>query len=74
VCDIQYRLYVGVLNWKYSFTDWFCFMVLDIDNPDIESIPLGTRFVAGLLQAISVRAAGFGIVPLANIAPAVKLV
>ena len=48
-------------------------MVLDIGNPDIESIPLGTRFVAGLLQAIAVRAAGFGIVPLAGIAPAVKL-
>jgi Trk-type K+ transport system membrane component len=61
-----------VLNWYYSFTDWFCFMVLDIGNPDIDSIPLGTRFVAGLLQAIAVRAAGFGIVPLARIAPAVK--
>ncbi|KAJ8591379.1 hypothetical protein M405DRAFT_788957 [Rhizopogon salebrosus TDB-379] len=56
-----------------NFTDWFCFMVLDIGNPDIDSIPLGTRFVAGLLQAIAVRAAGFGIVPLARIAPAVKV-
>ncbi|OJA08528.1 hypothetical protein AZE42_02448 [Rhizopogon vesiculosus] len=56
------------------FTDWFSFMVLDIGNPDIDSIPLGTRFVAGLLQAIAVRAAGFGIVPLARIAPAVKVI
>ncbi|OAX36883.1 hypothetical protein K503DRAFT_857719 [Rhizopogon vinicolor AM-OR11-026] len=57
-----------------NFTDWFSFMVLDIGNPDIDSIPLGTRFVAGLLQAIAVRAAGFGIVPLARIAPAVKVI
>ncbi|KAG1737883.1 cation transport protein-domain-containing protein [Suillus paluster] len=56
-----------------NLTDWFCFMVLDIGNPDIDSIPLGTRLVAGLLQAIAVRAAGFGIVPLARIAPAVKV-
>ncbi|KAG1737871.1 cation transport protein-domain-containing protein [Suillus paluster] len=56
-----------------NLTDWFCFMVLDIGNPDIDSIPLGTRLVAGLLQAIAVRTAGFGIVPLARIAPAVKV-
>ncbi|KAG1746345.1 cation transport protein-domain-containing protein [Suillus lakei] len=56
-----------------NLTDWFCFLVLDIGNPDIDSIPLGTRVVAGLYQAIAVRAAGFGIVPLARIAPAVKV-
>ncbi|KAG2153183.1 cation transport protein-domain-containing protein [Suillus clintonianus] len=56
-----------------NFTDWFCFLVLDIGNPDIDSIPIGTRIVAGLYQAIAVRAAGFGIVPLARIAPAVKV-
>jgi len=73
VRKIHYCLYRRALNWYCSFTDWFCFMVLDIGNPDIDSIPLGTRFVAGLLQAIAVRAAGFGIVPLAGLAPAVKL-
>lgn len=56
-----------------NLTDWICFLVLDIGNPDIDSIPLGTRVVAGLYQAIAVRAAGFGIVPLARIAPAVKV-
>lgn len=54
------------------FTDWFFFMVLDIGNSAIDSIPLGIRFVDGLLQAAAVRAAGFGIVPLASLAPAVK--
>jgi hypothetical protein len=47
-------------------------MVLDIGNPAIESIPLGTRFMAGILQAVAVRAAGFGIVALSALAPAVK--
>ncbi|KAI9568878.1 cation transport protein-domain-containing protein [Boletus coccyginus] len=53
--------------------DFFCFMVFDIGNPEIESIPLGTRFVAGILQATDVRAAGFAIVSLAALAPAVKV-
>ena len=49
-------------------------MVLDIGNPEIESIPLGTRFAAGILQAIDVRASGFAVVQLAALAPAVKCV
>ncbi|KAG1782036.1 cation transport protein-domain-containing protein [Suillus placidus] len=57
-----------------NLTDWLCFLILDIGNPDIDSIPLGTRVVAGLYQAIAVRAAGFGIVPLARVAPAVKVI
>ena len=48
-------------------------MVLDINNPFLKKIPLGTRFIAGLLQAIAVRAAGFGIVTLSVLAPAVKV-
>ncbi|TFL07165.1 cation transport protein-domain-containing protein [Pterulicium gracile] len=56
-----------------TFTDWFFFMVLDINNPGMESIGLGTRFLAGFLQGVAVRAAGFAIVPLASLAPAVKV-
>ena len=47
-------------------------MVLDIGNPAIDNIPLNVRFAIGLLQAIAVRAAGFGTVALAALAPAVK--
>ncbi|KAH0829084.1 cation transport protein-domain-containing protein [Lanmaoa asiatica] len=54
--------------------DFFCFMVLDIGNPEIESISLGTRFAAGLLQATDARASGFAVVPVAALAPAVKYV
>jgi len=58
----------------HSSIDWFCFLVLDIGDPIIESIPIGTRIVIGLFQASAVRAAGFVIVPLVRLAPAVKYV
>jgi len=54
-------------------TDWFFFLVLDIGNPAFESIPLGVRFILGLLQATAVRAAGFGSIALNSLAPAVKV-
>ncbi|KAF9529697.1 cation transport protein-domain-containing protein [Crepidotus variabilis] len=53
--------------------DWFCFLILDIHDQAIESIPINIRVLDGLMQAIAVRAAGFGIVPLAMLAPAVKV-
>ncbi|ESK97349.1 potassium transporter [Moniliophthora roreri MCA 2997] len=56
-----------------TLTDWFFFLVLDIGTTEFESIPVGIRFIVGLLQATAVRAAGFGIVPLAALAPAVKV-
>jgi hypothetical protein len=40
----------------------------------IEAIPIGDRVAAGFLQSVAVRAAGFGIIPLGALAPAVKLV
>ncbi|KAJ8519867.1 hypothetical protein ONZ45_g3214 [Pleurotus djamor] len=56
-----------------TFTDWLLFLVLDIGNGAIESIPVGTRIINGLLQAASVRAAGFATVSLLTLAPAVKV-
>jgi len=56
-----------------NLTDWLSFIILDIGNPAIEDIPVGTRLIVGLLQGVAVRAAGFGIVPLAALAPAVKV-
>ncbi|KAF7428771.1 low affinity potassium transporter [Pleurotus ostreatus] len=56
-----------------TFTDWFFFIVLDIGNSGMETIPLGVRFLLGLLQAVAVRAAGFGAVSLSVLAPAVKV-
>ncbi|KAM0793243.1 hypothetical protein ACM66B_000706 [Microbotryomycetes sp. NB124-2] len=53
--------------------DWVSFIVLDIGNPEIEAIPVGTRIIDGLLQSFAVRAAGFTIVSLANVAPALQM-
>jgi len=55
-------------------TDWLCFLILDIGNEAIESIPVGVRVIDGMLQAAAVRAAGFAIVSLSALAPAVKYV
>ena len=53
--------------------DWVSFLVLDIGNPDIEAIPVGTRVLDGLLQSFAVRSAGFAIVSLSDVAPALQL-
>jgi hypothetical protein len=57
-----------------STTDWFFFLLLDIGNEAITSIPVGVRIIDGMLQATAVRAAGFAIVSLSALAPAVKCV
>lgn len=54
-------------------TDWFFFLILDLGNPVIGSIPVGVRVLDGLFQATAVRAAGFAIVNLSALAPAVKV-
>ncbi|CAL1711435.1 unnamed protein product [Somion occarium] len=54
-------------------TDWFFFLVLDLGTQVIQAIPVGLRILLGLLQAAAVRAAGFASVPLAALAPGVKV-
>ncbi|KAJ3890076.1 cation transport protein-domain-containing protein [Lentinula edodes] len=57
----------------HCVTDWLSFMVLDIGTPAIDAIPVGVRLIIGVLQAVAVRAAGFGTVTLSALAPAVKV-
>ncbi|CED82456.1 -domain-containing protein [Phaffia rhodozyma] len=68
--DTLFLLMVIVLM---TMTDWISFLVLDIGTPAIESIPVGTRIASAFLQSAAVRAAGFAIVPLSALAPAVKV-
>ncbi len=49
------------------------FLVLDIGNPVIEAIPIPTRIYDGLFQSVAVRAAGFQVVSLLTLAPAVQV-
>ncbi|KAH7102156.1 cation transport protein-domain-containing protein [Auriculariales sp. MPI-PUGE-AT-0066] len=63
-----------LLDHPRRFFDWAMFLLLDIGNPEFETVPLGTRFIVGLLQAVAVRAAGFGTITVSALAPAVKCV
>lgn len=53
--------------------DWVLILVLDIGNTVIEQISLNTRILDALMQSVAVRAAGFVIIPLAALSPAVKV-
>ncbi|KAL7010097.1 hypothetical protein EMMF5_000116 [Cystobasidiomycetes sp. EMM_F5] len=71
---VEYRtwLLLGMLV-ILNCTDWVCFLVLDIGNATLDALGVGTRMIDGLLQSFAVRSAGFAIVPLAELAPAVKV-
>lgn len=74
---VSNRCLFGVLEYvtshiTSSLTDWFFFLVLDIGTDAIEVIPLNQRVLIGLLQAASVRTAGFAAVSLAALAPGVR--
>ena len=64
------RLFISFF--RNSGTDWFFFLVLAIGNSAFEAIPIGVRFIIGLLQATAVRAAGFATISLSQLAPAVQ--
>jgi len=52
--------------------DWIAFVVLDIGKEVLEALPPAARAIDGLFQAISTRTAGFAIVGLSTIAPALQ--
>jgi Trk-type K+ transport system membrane component len=54
--------------------DWFFFLLLDLGDKAVESIPASVRVIDGMLQAAAVRAAGFAIVHLSALVPAIKCV
>ncbi|KAH6950465.1 hypothetical protein HG530_012966 [Fusarium avenaceum] len=53
--------------------DWVAFEVLNIGNPVVEDMPVSDRIIAGWFQAIAVRAAGFAVVSISGLYPAVQL-
>ncbi|KAJ4327942.1 hypothetical protein N0V84_001617 [Fusarium piperis] len=53
--------------------DWVAFEVLNIGNPVVEDMPVSDRVIAGWFQAVAVRAAGFAVVSIARLYPAVQL-
>ncbi|CAK7202474.1 hypothetical protein SEUCBS139899_005197 [Sporothrix eucalyptigena] len=47
--------------------DWVAFELLNLGNPVVGEIPMVSRILDGLFQAIAVRSGGFYIVPIANL-------
>ncbi|KAI1375491.1 TrkH-domain-containing protein [Hypoxylon crocopeplum] len=45
-------------------TDWVAFEMLNLGNSTLEQIPLGSRIIDGLFQALAVRSGGFYVVPI----------
>ncbi|KAF8509485.1 cation transport protein-domain-containing protein [Gautieria morchelliformis] len=56
----------------FSILEWVSFLILDIGLSITDTLPVGTRVVAGLFQGLAARASGFAIVPVASLAPAVQ--
>lgn len=65
-----YRYPVSPAEWNLERNVW---ALPKRTYRDIEDLPVGIRVVAGIFQSTAVRAAGFGIVPLNSLAPAVKV-
>ena len=49
-------------------------LILNIDNPATDAIPIGTRIALAFLSAAAVRSAGFQGFPVAQATPAVQCV
>ena len=53
--------------------DLLFFIILDLNDPAVTHLPSGLRFVNGLFQAASTRTAGFSVVNLAELHPAIQV-
>jgi Trk-type K+ transport system membrane component len=53
--------------------DLIFFIVLDLNDPAVTHLPGGLRFLDGLFQAASTRTAGFAVVNLAELHPAIQV-
>ncbi|ATY61688.1 Cation transporter [Cordyceps militaris] len=76
---IYTNLFPSRLTWWLFFMlvclnsiDWVLFELLNLNNPVVDSIPVGPRVLVGLFQALAVRSGGFYVVPIAQIAIGVQ--
>lgn len=49
-----------------NLIDWVGFEVLNINNEEIDKLPIGIRIIDGLFQAFAVRSGGFYVVPISK--------
>ncbi|KAL7414479.1 cation transport protein-domain-containing protein [Mrakia frigida] len=64
--------YLFVLLLFFIVTEWIAFGVLNIGLEAVESLSVGQQIIDGFFQSICVRASGFQIVVLADLAPAIQ--
>lgn len=55
-----------------NFVDTLLIITLDLDNPEVNVLPVGKRIAAALFQAVSARHTGTASFNLANVNPAVQ--
>lgn len=55
-----------------NFIDTLLIVVLDLDNPEVNSLPVGPRILAAIFQSASSRHTGTATFNLANVNPAVQ--
>lgn len=55
-----------------NFVDTLLIVVLDLDNPEVNVLPVGSRILAAIFQAASARHTGTASFNLANVNPAVQ--
>ncbi|CEJ94435.1 hypothetical protein VHEMI09968 [[Torrubiella] hemipterigena] len=55
-----------------NFIDTLLIIVLDLDNPEVNALPIGPRILAAIFQAASSRHTGTATFNLANVNPAVQ--
>ncbi|KAJ5569176.1 low affinity potassium transporter [Penicillium hetheringtonii] len=53
--------------------DVFFFFILDLNDTTVTRIPAGIRFVDGLFQAVCTRTAGFSVLSLSDLHPAIQV-
>ncbi|OQD86090.1 hypothetical protein PENANT_c008G05113 [Penicillium antarcticum] len=53
--------------------DLIFFIILDLNDPTVTSLPPGIRVLDGLFQAASTRTAGFGVVSISDLHPAIQV-
>ncbi|KAF2021126.1 high affinity potassium transport protein [Aaosphaeria arxii CBS 175.79] len=53
--------------------DLIFFVILDLKDPTVTSLPAGFKFLDGLFQAAATRTAGFAVVNIADLHPAIQV-
>lgn len=53
--------------------DLIFFIILDLNDPTVTDLPPGFRFLAGLFQAAATRTAGFAVVNISDLHPAIQV-